>query len=329
MKLIIKIDSESQAKYLCFLAKNIQSETYQKTNLPILPYPTKSDCVFFPDLNFSGEFWSLIKKSKSLHLSGIRSVQLVGISEKYISDLINLNDINKKEKILKDYWRQNYVKFFTLSKMIFNKDFSKGIKEIEILITPFGTSGSFKNEGPRVIMTTRTDLPNDSIFQTLLNALIRRKLNHLTETGTTRFIDRQKYLTFLLRHTAFSKIISTHTHSESEKITTDSNIFLTKLGFPTDTTLQINDQKIVINSSDVSHIFTKYETTLLKKLYEKFGKVVSFEEVAEAVWKDKLDEKFSLYSLAKIVEKIRKKLEDLGIQKEILKTARGKGYMLN
>lgn len=57
-------------------------------------------------------------------------------------------------------------------------------------------------------------------------------------------------------------------------------------------------------------------------------KLVSFNEVADAIWNDASDEKFSLYSLSKFAEKIRKKLENLGIQKELIKTVRGKGYIL-
>jgi DNA-binding response OmpR family regulator len=56
--------------------------------------------------------------------------------------------------------------------------------------------------------------------------------------------------------------------------------------------------------------------------------VVSFESCAKAVWGNECDEKFSLYALAKIVENLRKKIYASGINNDILKTVRKKGYLL-
>lgn len=208
MKLTIKTDLESQAKYLCFLAKHIQTGTYQKTDLSILPYPIKGHCVYFPDLDYPKDFWRSIKKSKGLHLTSLRNNELRMSVKSILTTIVSGKELDIKTQKLKDYWKVNYKSFFKIADKVFGKDFEQDIKEIEILITPFGTTGSFFNKGNKTFVTYRIDLPYESVFKTLLNAFIRRKLNYLTETGTARFTDRQKYLTFLLKNTAFSTFFS-------------------------------------------------------------------------------------------------------------------------
>ena len=58
------------------------------------------------------------------------------------------------------------------------------------------------------------------------------------------------------------------------------------------------------------------------------GKVVNYDQIGDWFWgEDNLD-KFSLYSVAKIMEKIRKKIKDQGVYQELIYTIRGQGYVL-
>jgi DNA-binding winged helix-turn-helix (wHTH) protein len=58
----------------------------------------------------------------------------------------------------------------------------------------------------------------------------------------------------------------------------------------------------------------------------KNGEVVSHDEIAKALWGGKAEEKFSLWAITKLVQKIRAKLMSLGISSNLIYTVYGKGY---
>ena len=53
-----------------------------------------------------------------------------------------------------------------------------------------------------------------------------------------------------------------------------------------------------------------------------------FHSAAEAVWKEQVDQKFSLYALVKLVENLRRKIRVSGINKPLIHTLRRQGYVL-
>lgn len=83
-----------------------------------------------------------------------------------------------------------------------------------------------------------------------------------------------------------------------------------------------------MHNRDISELFTKAEVSLLVKLASRPHEVVTFDEAAEAIWKDEMDSKFSLYALAKTFENLRRKIKNQGIYKEVIRTQRGSGYVL-
>ena len=102
--------------------------------------------------------------------------------------------------------------------------------------------------------------------------------------------------------------------SELEKV---SKRYLEKLGF--------RQEEIKININNP--IFTKQEKDVLGALIRNAGQIVSFDDMADIIWKDNSDQKFSLEAIAKIIQNIRIKIRTLGIIKEIIFTKRGSGYL--
>ena len=68
------------------------------------------------------------------------------------------------------------------------------------------------------------------------------------------------------------------------------------------------------------------EKILLKHFIEKENQVVSFDEIADIIFKS--DEEYSLYAIAKKIERLRNKLEENGISGSYIQTLRGQGYLL-
>ena len=72
---------------------------------------------------------------------------------------------------------------------------------------------------------------------------------------------------------------------------------------------------------------TKQEEKVLKELVGNTGNYVTFDKIGEILWEDKIDEKYSLSAMAKVMENLRRKIKGIGVNKEVIFTKRGKGYL--
>lgn len=84
---------------------------------------------------------------------------------------------------------------------------------------------------------------------------------------------------------------------------------------------------IFLNRIDISKLFTYQEFSVLKLLVEKSGTVVNRDDIAFALWGDKLFDKYSDWAIDKFVSLIRKKLKKLNFTGNI-KAKKGEGFAL-
>lgn len=73
---------------------------------------------------------------------------------------------------------------------------------------------------------------------------------------------------------------------------------------------------------------TKKEFVVMSALYKNKGKSVSPEAIGDVLWKENPDE-FSLWAIAQIIRRLRKKLAFYFINPQRIKSVRNEGYMLN
>lgn len=313
--------------HICFLAKGISMDEYQNNGFCVLPYLSKKNpkSVFFPDLPYSKSFWKYIQNNPNKNLCD--AFPKVAVSE--VKSLLKVNNTNfKKLEEIKKEWLKIEKSFFTdLYKFLdFEKELSK-VSEINILLTPYGTRGSFNP--PRVgdkfklFVTSRIDMGAGNIAMLILQNLFIIKTRLGGEINTNEYLRRMASIAFLFKHTYFKKyykdfedLLDTN-YDYNEKEIKDSTEFLAKLGFPL--------KEIVIDLTDRN--FTKQELNVLKLLIKNKNKVVTFDEIAENIWQEKVDDKFSLESLAKIIQNLRSKIRNQGIKKEVIFTKRGSGYI--
>ncbi len=91
---------------------------------------------------------------------------------------------------------------------------------------------------------------------------------------------------------------------------------------------KIQEKCIQVNGLLVDSIFTERENDLLKVLIENPNNIVTRTEAAHALWKIKSG-LYSDWSLDMAVNRLRNKLQKLGINRKIIKTIKKKGYSLN
>jgi hypothetical protein len=288
-----------QANYLCFLAKNLSLGRYQNHGFVVLSQTNgRVDTVVFPDLVYPLIFWRALQKT-SLDDYGQNYPPAAAIIRPQLATLDSAVFLAAWAKAKKDW-----LSFWTRQA---GRQLWSQIKIIEVLLTSFGTRGSFNFSQNAIACTARLDLPVSELGRTVLLALCALKTNNRARTGELGWYQRQAVGDYLMP-TPISPAPELYRLSAS---------YLFKLGFPVKTNFPQNRFLCSL---------TRQERALFSLLQQRNGELVSFDQAAEAVWHDKTDAKFSLAALAKIVENLRRKVLQQGINYQVLFTKRGQGY---
>lgn len=81
----------------------------------------------------------------------------------------------------------------------------------------------------------------------------------------------------------------------------------------------------ILNKRDLYKLLSPQELSLFELFQKNFKKIVLLDEISEHLWKDKAYKKYSLWSIYKIVENIRKKVKPFGFY---IENYRDRGYAL-
>lgn len=308
-------DKYGQAQYLCFVAKDIANGCFSRAGFHVLPYPVKNfrKAVYFPDLGLSAEFWNRIKACPQNDLGD--NFPAACVSE--VLDKISKHNFPGRQfgKALLKQFFLDCQKFLQVSQSI----------SVSVLVTPFGTVGSFhpyrKNGKWHINVTWRNDLPIEFLFNALLLAIYRLQVGIRGEIDEEAGRQRIVVIEYLSKYTLLRRYRPISIKQEATyKMVSDSSSYLAKLGFP---------ETQLTSLSLLDNLLTPQEKRLYEHLHCQAGRIVSFSEAAEIVWGAAADEKYSLYSLSKLVENMRRKIRSLGINKEIIFTSRKRGYIFN
>jgi DNA-binding winged helix-turn-helix (wHTH) protein len=197
------------------------------------------------------------------------------------------------------------------------------INKIEVLPTPFGSVGSFffDRVGSKFNfkLTIRDDFGPAQIAETILTNLIW--IDHPTPNLAV-WHQTEAIVDFVLTKSKLAKIFSysyiptiSAMPEISKNYISESETYLKKLGFP-------------IKPVELDVKFTPTEKRIFEGIVSKKGQIVTYDQIGDWFWGENALDKYSLYSVAKIMEKIRKKIKDQGIYQELIYTVRGQGYVL-
>lgn len=263
----------TEADYICFLAKDITLEYFQNGGFYVLPeFNNDRKAVYFPNLNYTSKFWSLISKCKARDLGDV-------FPKEAVAEVASKIKLNKSKRITHD-----------------------GIT-FDLLETEYGTVGSYD----KYVMTHRKDNSRQEFEKTFTLMKLLLKNKDRGEIGDVIWHKRNAIIEYL-----FGKFKS----KESLELAKQSEKYLEKLGFGSK--IEIPEIKSL----------TRQEEDVLNLLKRNQGEIVTFDEVANCLWKERSDDKFSLEAMAKVVENLRKKIKAKRINKELIFTKRGSGYLL-
>jgi len=333
MKTVWEYSPQTEALRLLHCAHQIAVGFYKINGFTPLPlsHAIKSDrVVSFPDLPYLSlpRFWEDVKKINVGDLPLVAPPKLV---DQTVTLLTAANLPAPNFATTKALWSKHQNKILT---EIFTQIPGKknSVSEIIIMPTSFGTGCSFNQHtapGQPIIIWLRQDKGLAEIVEAVLTALTRDDVyKHLGGLWQ----ESEIIVDWLLTYSPLGRL-------------------LTSLGIPVHDTLTIKNTRSVQNATlrqlsdafmhkigapvvDISTIkslpianMTPREREVFNLLLAKSPQLVTVDEIAEILFAAN-PEAFSLYAIAKSIQRLRDKLEKNGISGSYIQTKRGEGYLL-
>ena len=212
------------------------------------------------------------------------------------------------------------------------------LKKIVIYPTKTGTSCSFSltaNEGDLIIYL-REDQGIHTITEAIITSLTR---NDIYKNLEGNWQESEIISDFLVTQTSIAKTLQKYEkescytptlkgtrHKDSGNLNKLSEEYYKKLNIPSfNNPFSLNGLTPEINKEPIQNL-TQNEKQIMYLLIKNSNNTVSFDEVSDIIFKD--DTKFSLFALAKVIQRLREKLEKNGISGSFIQTVRSKGYLL-
>jgi hypothetical protein len=107
----------------------------------------------------------------------------------------------------------------------------------------------------------------------------------------------------------------------------ESNFNYLSLGFPVCRCMELANGAVSLIGYGEVDFLSKKEMEVLISLIENEGSIVSFDCIADILWRDESVERYSLQAISKVIERIRKKLDMYGCKKQVIYTRRNEGYV--
>jgi hypothetical protein len=300
-KVIFTNDLDMLANHLCFLAATIARDNYNNKGFTVLPYliPDQTQTVYFPDFNYPKKFWRYIRKSGK------------SFGDKYPDEITKIvkNQLEippLKHFDITDFWGD-------LTKIAF---FDLKINKITVLITNYGPGASFNFKDKELFIAFRADRSMADLPRSIVSALVYVK-NGRAGKNPENYWKNRFYAEFLANETTLRKYCPPLSLPKLSPIDfAASKNYLQKLGLGNFKKLDQNLAKHLSNQ----------EKAVFEELLKE--KIVNQDRIAEILWGEN-EEKYSLWAITKLIQKIRNKVKLYGADPSQIKTVYGQGYILD
>ncbi len=339
MKTVWEYSEKTEAERLIHTAHQMAVDFYRANNFIVLPYAPNIDnplIVTFPDLSYKNisKFWDKVKKVDVLDYPLVIRKDLLDQTISLIKTS-NLNSVNFES--VKNNWGKAQKDVLDMIYKVMPSKRGK-IKEIRIHPTGFGTSSSFsfKDKNGLFVVYLRQDQGIKTIAEAIVTTLTRTDIyNDLSGTWS----ESELVTDWIVTKSAVADVINQYSKNdpftptlkgvrvkEFAKLNQESNDFYKKLGIKFEKKFfGVNGKIPEINKQPIEKL-NHPEKVLMSLLIQNSNDVVTIDQIAENIYPN--ENNFSLYAIAKTVERLRGKLELNGISGSHIQTSRGKGYLL-
>ncbi len=312
----------------------VRAKFFQHHNFLVLPFP-KDKCVYLPKLDYS----SLISSNKTY--SDLPDVftkeDLVDIVEQLrsykIPKIISKYDLEKEFNKIQ-YKLENRIKIVFPSLW-------KEICDIQIIVSPFGTDGSFEykkiGEKYRIFIWIRNSgctikQAVSHIVHCYISAYVDIKTN-IHDSLTAQWQQREAIIDFLITNTfkdLNTDYISTtlpfnENHQRSRSLVDESDTYLRSLNLIIQNPyIRKHKGGYLIDNKSINS-FSEKEAAFFELLLNRKNEFISKNTILETLYDGYAG---SDWSVSKLVERVRKKILSAGVAFPLIKTSRNMGYKL-
>lgn len=330
---------KTDAKRILHCAHQMAVGFYKINNFIVLPNfqaTNSSNIVIFPKIRYQDvpKFWHKVTKID------IYSTPFV-IEEKLQNDFYNLISKNalqepKYKHLVKKWKIAEHDVISTIYDLLPEKEGS--IKKITIYPTKYGSSCSFSwiNKTGEIEIWLRDDQGIHTIAEAIVTSLTRDDVYKKLD-GTWQ--ESEIITDFILTQTKLAKVLQKYEHQnifvptlrgtrvkDIGNILEISNNYYKELNIPNfDRPFSLNGLTPEINKKPILNL-TNNEKQVMYLLIKNSNNTVSFDQISDIIFAN--ENKFSLFALAKFIQRLREKLEKNGISGSFIQTLRGKGYFL-
>ncbi len=92
--------------------------------------------------------------------------------------------------------------------------------------------------------------------------------------------------------------------------------------------LQMQDNRLVLQEMPLNAFLSRKEYRVMKHFIQKRGMIVTRDDIARQLWPSDTKAQYSDWAIDQMIARLRKKMTQLSLNPKLLKTLRGKGYML-
>ena len=206
-------------------------------------------------------------------------------------------------------------------------EFRKIHEKVEVVVTRYGTVSSGNWVGTKYYVRADRDVADLVAMMINSTLYIMRK-----ELGIT-WTKREALMDFVMTRPKMKKLLP---HFEPvfaqlsripKKIRDASREYVRSLGLAKQQAdFEVTGSKVMIRGNVIGKELTKQEKVVLKLLVGRLGDLVTYDELADTIWGE--GEFKSFWALNKVVERLRHKLIEMGIERSRLESVRGQGYIL-
>ena len=91
--------------------------------------------------------------------------------------------------------------------------------------------------------------------------------------------------------------------------------------------IHVKHDQIMLGKNNLTNTLTNKEKLLMLLLLNSKKKIISREVIAQTIWGDCWEEKYSDWAIDVLAHRVRKKLNAVGIDENLLKTVKKKGFV--
>ncbi|MFH1840604.1 MAG: helix-turn-helix domain-containing protein [Candidatus Shapirobacteria bacterium] len=303
---------------------------FTKAGFLVLPYPIPGNgqSVYLPDLNYS---FSLLKKCAQMPplIPMPAAPMVVKLLKKQLlawgwqSEEAAVNQFKKN-------WQKTAPQFWTY----FNHFFPH-LKLQKLLIQPtsFGSLSSFDLKDDQLSVYVRLDMNLGHLAEAVVSGALMHRLSN--RGRGYNWSEKEAFVDILLTQSSFAQLfpeysptLSLINQKENARLSLENQKYQQKLGINNQSLFDIKNDQLIIMAKPVKNTFSEVEQKLLKTLIQRKNQLCSFDSLAEVIWPNESEKKFSYWAIAKTIQRLRDKLELLGINPAVIQTRRKQGYML-